>query len=185
MQKLNYIDPKTKEYVTLDCALKEESQLKSFYGKIYGAKLDKQFDEQKLLGKNYHSGNLIQVFKEIVENDVLDATNLLDCIMKNDGCVSKQAAMVSTSFFDLFDYQKEMRMTNEEYEVYHYFCSSHGTFGSDTLKVLKSEKDRYENNSKLLNLLSYTPREEKTEEKAKQKIIQFNQKEKNRTTKQA
>lgn len=171
MKKLNYIDAVTLEHVTVDCTLLSKEKLQDFYESLT---IEGQIGKKQGISKEY----FVNIFKEIVkeENDAIDTGALLSCIRSrcnpknNQINFSSQEAMLSAQFFDLFEYSNEVRIPCDQYELYAYSCMVHGSFGTNTLRELTKEKERYQNNGAFFAAIQYTPGEKV---KVKEKIIPF------------
>lgn len=190
MKKLNYIDVKTGEYVTLNCELnmRPEEVINRLSSIIYLTGETGGFHDQKLLAEGYDSVDFIGAIDEMLSQDVVDASKILMCSQRNDKMsnlwnekmISSQAREVIVRFFEFFDYTDEERKSPEEYTEEMYFTKVQGVFGSKGAKDAVDLTNAFTNNTKLFMALDYVPyglqkeREEvEIKHKSMQKVIPF------------
>lgn len=164
MKKLNYIDVKTGEYVTLNCELSEDSMeaMNTLFQSVYQAKLDRQFHDHSLFAREYDTRNFVGALKEVLTQEVVDFSRVLECSardsklcnLRGEEMIAPQVMRVLEEFLYLFDYTEEARSATEL-------------------------SNAYINNTKLFTMIDFEPStlleksEEKTSSLTYQKVVPF------------
>jgi len=164
VKKLNYIDVKTGEYVTLNCELSEDSMeaMNTLFQSVYQAKLDRQFHDHSLFAREYDTRNFVGALKEVLTQEVVDFSRVLECSardsklcnLRGEEMIAPQVMRVLEEFLYLFDYTEEARSATEL-------------------------SNAYINNTKLFTMIDFEPStlleksEEKTSSLTYQKVVPF------------
>lgn len=154
LKQMNYVDPSTGEYVTVDCKLKEgvdKEKMNAFFSNIYRARLDGSYD-QTFLADNYHSGNLVQAFKNVLEHETLDSIELLE-VTRKENEIAEPIMALTVNFFEMFDYSNEQRISNEEHTFYMTQVFKKAVLGKEQAR--KMINGSY--NGQLFRFINYTP----------------------------
>lgn len=189
MKKLNYIDVKTGEYVTLNCELSEDSMeaMNTLFQSVYQAKLDRQFHDHSLFAREYDTRNFVGALKEVLTQEVVDFSRVLECSardsklcnLRGEEMIAPQVVRVLEEFLYLFDYTEEARKSPGEYTEEMYYTKVQGVFGSREARFATELTNAYTNNTKLFTMIDFEPStlleksEEKTSSLTYQKVVPF------------